>query len=97
MDRSGYTELEQVPNIGPAGAADLRLLGITAPGDLVGRDPYAMYETLCRITARRHDPCVIDVFLAAVRFMGGDAAKPWWAYTAERKAKLGGPARPGGA
>lgn len=97
MDRSGYTELEQVPNIGPAGAADLRLLGITAPGDLVGRDPYAMYETLCRITARRHDPCVIDVFIAAVRFMGGEAAKPWWAYTAERKAKLGAPARPGGA
>ncbi len=86
-----------MPNIGPAGAADLRLLGITAPGDLVGRDPYAMYETLCRITARRHDPCVIDVFIAAVRFMGGDAAKPWWAYTAERKAKLGAPARPGGA
>lgn len=94
MDRSGCTELEQLPNIGPAGAADLRLLGINAPGDLVGRDPYAMYETLCRITDRRHDPCVIDVFLAAVRFMGGDAAKPWWAYTAERKAKLGVPTRP---
>jgi hypothetical protein len=27
----------------------------------------------------------LDDFLAAVRFMGGGPARPWWAYTAERK------------
>ncbi len=89
MDRSGYTELEQLPNIGPAGAGDLRLLGIAVPVDLIGRDPYIMYDNLCTITNKRHDPCVIDVFIAAVRFMGGEESKPWWFYTAERKAKLG--------
>ena len=88
MDRSDYTELQQLPNIGPAGAGDLRLLGIAVPVDLIGRDPYAMYEKLCAITNRRHDPCVIDVFIAAVRFMAGDEAKPWWFYTPERKEKL---------
>jgi predicted flap endonuclease-1-like 5' DNA nuclease len=33
--------LEDIPNVGPAVAADLRRLGITAPADLLGRDPYA--------------------------------------------------------
>ena len=88
-DRATYTELMQLPNIGPACAADLRLLGIRSPAELLGRDPYAMYESLCRRTGQRHDPCVIDVFISAVRFMGGESAKPWWRYTAERKAKLG--------
>src|SRR5437879_1939378 len=81
-------ELEQIPNVGPAIAADLRQLGITAPGDLTGRDPYAMYDDLCRITGQRHDPCLLDTFMAAVRFMEGGPKKPWWRYTAERKQEL---------
>ena len=88
VDRSGLTELEQVPNVGPAVAADLRLLGLARPEDLLGRDPYAMYDELCRVTKQRHDPCLLDTFIAAVRFMGGEPAKPWWAYTPERKRQL---------
>jgi hypothetical protein len=86
--RSGFTELRQLPNVGPAVAADLRLLGVARPQDLEGRDPFAMYDDLCRLTRRRHDPCLLDVFIAAVRFMEGEPAKPWWAYTAERKRRL---------
>jgi hypothetical protein len=86
--RSEFTDLEQIPNVGPAIAADLRRLGVARPDDLLGRDPYALYEELCRVTGRRHDPCVLDTFLAAVRFMGGEPARPWWAYTAERKQEL---------
>ena len=88
-DRATYLELTQLPNIGPATAGDLRLLGIRSPAQLVGRDPYAMYDSLCRATGQRHDPCVIDVFISAVRFMEGAPARPWWRYTAERKARLG--------
>ena len=80
--------LEDIPNVGPAVAADLRRLGITAPADLLGRDPYAMYDDLCRITGQRHDPCLLDTFIAAVRFMAGEPKKPWWSYTAERKRHL---------
>jgi hypothetical protein len=29
---------------------------------------------------------VIDVFLSITRFMEGDEARPWWHYTAQRKA-----------
>jgi hypothetical protein len=86
--RTGFTQLEHLPNVGPAIAADLRLLGISRPEDLRGRDPYAMYDELCRLTKKRHDPCLLDVFIAAVRFMAGEPAKPWWSFTAERKRAL---------
>lgn len=86
--RDQYISLEQLPNVGPATAADLRLLGIRRPGDLIGRDPYVMYERLCRKTGQRHDPCVIDTFISVVRFMNGAPERPWWAYTAERKRTL---------
>lgn len=93
MKRADYTRFEQLPNVGPATAGDLRLLGFAKPADLVGQDAYWLYERLCRKTAQRHDPCVIDVFLSVIRFMEGAPAKPWWAYTAERKRALGAPAR----
>jgi hypothetical protein len=80
--------LEDVPNIGLAIAADLRQLGITTPSELPGRDPYAMYDDLCRITGQRHDPCLLDTFIAAVRFIEGSPKKPWWKYTAERKREM---------
>ena len=86
--RSRFSDLEQLPNVGPAVAADFRLLGLARPQDLLGRDPYALFEELCRLTGRRHDPCLLDTFIAAVRFMGGEPARPWWAYTAERKRAL---------
>jgi predicted GIY-YIG superfamily endonuclease len=86
--RHEIAHLEDVPNIGPSVAADLRQLGITLPIDLLGRDPYAMYDNLCRLTGQRHDPCLLDTFIAAVRYMEGEPKKPWWKYTAERKKAL---------
>jgi hypothetical protein len=80
--------LEDIPNIGPVIAAGLRQLGIALPTDLVGRDPYALYEDLCCQTGQRHDLCLLDTFIAAVRFMEGGPKKPWWKYTAERKREL---------
>ena len=77
--------LEDIPNIGPSIAADLRQLGITTPAELPGRDPYAMYDELCSITGQRHDPRLLDTFIAAVRYMEGAPKKPWWKYKAERK------------
>jgi hypothetical protein len=77
--------LEDLPNVGPSIAGDLRRLGIVAPRDLRGRDPLALYHALCRATGTRQDPCVLDTFIAAVRFAEGGPALPWWAHTAERK------------
>jgi len=80
--------LEDLPNVGPAVAADLRAIGISRPAELAGRDPYVLYEALNRHTGVRHDPCVLDTFIAVVRFVEGAPAKPWWTYTAERKRTL---------
>ena len=77
--------LEQLPNIGPALAADLRRLGIQHPGELRGRDPFQLYQALCQATGRRQDPCVLDTFMAITDFMGGAAPAAWWHYTARRK------------
>ena len=82
-------KLEDIPNIGREIAKDLRELGIEAPGQLAGRDPYEMYGRHCAQTGIRHDPCVLDTFIAAVRFMEGGPKVPWYAYTAERKRALG--------
>tara|TARA_B110000467_G_C17921160_1_gene264967 strand:+ start:147 stop:449 length:303 start_codon:yes stop_codon:yes gene_type:complete len=83
--REKTRKLTDLPNIGKAGAADLELLGIEKPDDLVGQDPYEMYEKLCIITGNRHDPCVIDVFVSVTCFINGGEPKPWWDFTAERK------------
>ena len=78
-------QLEQLPNIGPSLAGNLRLLGIIHPADLAGRDAFQLYRGLCTATGKRHDPCVLDTFIAAVDFMHGAEPRPWWQYTAQRK------------
>ena len=86
--RERLTRLEQIPNVGPRTAADFRKLGIHHPHRLAGRDPYALYDRLNTVTGTRHDPCVLDTFIAAVRYMEGAPKRPWWRYTAERKRRL---------
>lgn len=86
--RKQVKELLAIPNVGKATVEDLHLLGLHSPDALIGQDPYRMHQRLEAITGKRHDPCVIDVFIAAVRYMEGHDAKSWWNYTAERKAYL---------
>jgi hypothetical protein len=81
--------LEQLPNIGPSLAADLRLLGVRHPHELAGRDAFQLYQSLCSQTGKRQDPCVLDTFMAATDFMRGADPRPWWTYTAQRKAVYG--------
>ena len=80
--------LEDLPNVGPAIADDFRQIGVHRAEHLVGADPYRLYDDLCRVTGVRHDPCVLDTFISAVRYMEGAPRRPWWYYTAERKRRL---------
>ena len=82
--------LEDIPNIGPSVADDLRGIDIYEPAQLVGRDPYQLYDAICARTGELHDPCLCDTFIAAVRFMEGGPVRPWWHYTAERKRRFSG-------
>jgi len=84
-NRKTVSELQDLPNIGKAMARDLRAVNIQHPKDLIGKDEYQLYDELCKVTGKKHDPCVIDVFLSIVDFMNGGEAKPWWKFTAKRK------------
>ncbi len=79
------SRLQDLPNIGPAMIKDFSLLQIHSPQDLKKRNAYELYDELCRITKKRHDPCVLDTFLAVIDFVNGAPKRPWWHYTAERK------------
>jgi hypothetical protein len=81
--------LEQLPNIGPALAADLRSIGVVHPRELAARDAFVLYQALCAKSGKRQDPCVLDTFMAATDFMRGAPAAPWWRYTPQRKAVYG--------
>ncbi|HLH25484.1 MAG TPA: helix-hairpin-helix domain-containing protein [Chloroflexota bacterium] len=85
--RTIETRLRKIPNVGPRIAADLVKLGILRLEDAAGRDPDELYATLCAADGVRHDPCVRDVFAAVVAHANGEPARPWWAFTAARKAR----------
>ena len=81
-DAGSAYRLEDIPNIGPSIADDLRALDIFEPAQLVGRDPYELFARLSERAGMALDPCL-------PRFMEGGPVRPWWFYTPERKARLG--------
>lgn len=89
VDRDRIRALTDLPNVGPATAKDFLRLGIRSPEQLVGADPLMLFRQLCEVTGVRHDPCTLDVFMSAVSFMNGGAARAWWEFTAQRKQVMG--------
>ncbi|MGI8749213.1 MAG: helix-hairpin-helix domain-containing protein [Thermoleophilaceae bacterium] len=79
--------LTDLPNVGPKVAAKLEAIGIAAPEDLQGRDGEQLYEQLCALNGRRHDPCLLDTFVAAVAYADGGPPLPWWHFSRRRKAR----------
>lgn len=88
MIRNEIISFQDIPNVGKAIEKDFVLIGVKKPIDLVEKDPYKMYNDLCKVTQQKHDPCVIDVFISAVNYMKGGPPKKWWEFTKERKEKL---------
>ncbi len=79
--------LQTIPNVGPAIAGALVRLGVSDVRQVGQREPAEMYESLCTLDGVRHDPCVLDVFSAAVAYARGEPARPWWEFSRERKAR----------
>lgn len=79
-----------IPNIGPAMARDFHSLGLKTPEDLKKKDPFKLYQSMCRLSGVRQNPCVLDTYMAAIDFMNGAKAKPWWNYTKGRKKRYPG-------
>jgi hypothetical protein len=76
-------------SVGPAIERDFQLLGVKSVDDLATRDPEKLYQRLCRKTGMLQDPCVLDVFRAAVA-QARDPKLPaeqcvWWYWSRVRK------------
>ncbi len=83
--REKVKKLTDLPNIGVSLADDLHSIGIENPEQLKEKDPFELYEKLCKKSGKRLDPCVLDVFMSITDFMNGNEAHVWWDYTKERK------------
>ncbi len=84
------SDLRALPNIGPKIARKLIQLGIEQPDQLKGQDAEQLFDRLCALDGRRHDPCLLDTFVAAVDHANGAPARPWWEYSRQRKAREAG-------
>lgn len=76
-----------IPNVGPAIERHFVFLKLASPNDLRKQDPFLLYTRLCTESGVRHDPCVLDTFIAVVDFMNGTPSRPWFYYTKGRKRK----------
>lgn len=81
------SKFQDIPNIGPAMVRDFQILGLTKPKDLIRKDPFQLYKQMCIISGKRHDPCVLDTYIAAIDFMNGAPPRPWFFYTKGRRKK----------
>ena len=79
--------LTAIPNVGPAVARKLRSLDVEGVDDLRGADAEELFERLCAMEGRRHDPCLLDTFTAAVDYANGGRPRPWWEFSREREAR----------
>ena len=82
-------QLRELTSVGPAMLRDFERLGIRSVDQLARQDPLRMYRRLERTTEQPQDPCVLDVFCAAV----AQARNPrlpveqsqWWYWSRKRK------------
>src|SRR3954454_22805555 len=87
--------LTAIPNVGPAIARKLLRLDVHGVDDLRGRDPEELFERLCALDGRRHDPCLLDTFVAAAARAGAGPARSWCSCSRARRARAPGCGPPG--
>lgn len=81
--------LRDLVSVGPKMERDFEMLGIRSVPQLARQNPERMYEKLSGLTGQRQDPCVLDVFCAAVA-QARDPRLPaeqcqWWYWSRRRK------------
>ena len=89
MTVSNVMKLADLRNVGKAALKDFEVLGIVSVGQLAAQEPRDLYEKLCALTNARHDPCVEDVFAAAIHQARTGEALDWWVFSRRRKQPAG--------
>ena len=83
-------QLRDLVSVGPVIERDLHILGVRTVKQLALKNPDELYKKLGKLTGQRQDPCVLDVFSAAVA-QARDPFLPhrksqWWYWSQKRKA-----------
>ncbi len=73
-------------NVGRATLADFAVLGITSRAELSRQDADELYFRMCAMRGHQ-DPCLHDVFTAAIHEARTGEARDWWVFTPSRKAR----------
>ena len=94
LQQQTFVQLQTLPNVGPAMAADLLRLGVSSVDDLSRRDPRELYDRISALDGVRPDPCVLDTYAAAIHAARTGEAKPWWEFPDLRKRALEPTSRP---
>lgn len=81
------SELSGLANIGPAALEDLQRLGVSSVRHLATCQADELYSRLNTLSGIRHDPCVWDVFAAAIHEARTGEKTKWWDWTAKRKSR----------
>jgi hypothetical protein len=77
--------LADLRNVGKAALKDFEVLGIASVPQLAQEEPLDLYHRLCALTNARHDPCVQDVFAAAIHQARTGEALDWWVFSPQRR------------
>ena len=85
MAEQSEPRLADLRNVGNAALKDFEVLGIVSVPQLAKEEPRELYERLCALTHARHDPCVEDVFAAAIHQARTGEALNWWEFSRRRK------------
>jgi hypothetical protein len=64
------------------------LLGIKSVHELANAEADDLYVRLKKITGRRQDPCIWDIFAAIIHEARTGIKQPWWEWTSVRKKRL---------
>ena len=78
-------ELLSLMNVGTATYRDLQLLEIESINELANACPDELYTRLQQKTGQSHDPCVWDIFAAAIDEARTGKKQSWWKWTKIRK------------
>jgi hypothetical protein len=88
--RVGARQLKDLVSIGPAMLRDFARLGVDSVEQLARCDADELYQRISAMDGKRHDPCVLDTYRAAIA-QARDPDLPaeqriWWYWSRLRKA-----------
>lgn len=79
-------ELRSLCNVGPATLGDLLLLHINSIAQLATQEPEEMFMRLEKITGRKQNICMLDLFRAIVHEAQTGERRSWSYYSRLRRA-----------